>query len=446
MISSKYQIVNKYRKCLQGPDIHKPAQLLYNVRVSFVIRRDIEFRFNICRGILNMYYSSIGILALIVHLIINFEAMKKSERTVSTPSRARYRAFLLSICLYYFADASWGLAYDSGIIPVTYGITILFFFSVSLTVLLWMRFIITYLNRKNVFSQILKYAGGGIFLLQMTILVINFFWPVMFKFEANGEYVPGIARYSILGLQTILFGIITFYPLYYSHDKNISEKEKLHNRAIGHSGIMMTTFIILQNWFPLMPMYAIGCLLATCVIHSFVIMDQREEMDSELGNAKEKAYKDPLTNVRNKTAYMETKTSIDARIKDGQMNPFGIVVFDVNDLKKVNDFRGLNAGDQYLKDASHIICEEFKHSPVFRIGGDEFVALVDGTELDNIEDLEKAFEDIISKNKDENGIVIASGMDVYKADTDKSYDDVFNRADARMHARKKALKGNEPIR
>ena len=393
-----------------------------------------------------MYYSSIGILALIVHLIINFEAMRPNKRTASTPSRSRYRAFLLSVILYYVADLSWGFAYEFKKIILGHFITGMYFFSMSLTLLFWMRFIITYLNRKNAFSAILKFAGGGIFLVQIAVLVVNFFYPVMFKFEADGEYVPGVARYSILGVQTLLFALISIYPLYFALGKEIGRKEKLHNHAIGLSGFMMTVFIILQNRFPLMPFYAVGCLLATCVIHSFVIMDQRAEMDNQLGSVKEKAYKDPLTNVRNKTAYMEMKSAMDPLIKEGMMNPFGVAVFDVNDLKKVNDTLGLNAGDKYLKDASHIICEHFKHSPVFRIGGDEFVAIVEGEELEHADDLEKTFEDLITQNKENGGIVIASGMDIYKPGKDNSYDDVFNRADEKMHIRKKALKGSEAIR
>ncbi len=393
-----------------------------------------------------MYYSSIGILALVIHLIINFEAMRKNKRTSSTPARARYRAFLLSVILYYVADLSWGFSYEAGLIPVAYAVTMLFFFSMTLTVLFWMRFIITYLNRKNIFSSILKFTGGGLFLLQILLLIVNFFYPVMFKFDENGVYVPGIARYSILGLQTLLFGLITIYPLYFSLGKEIGHKERLHNRAIGYSGILMTVFIILQNWYPFMPFYAIGCLLATCMIHSFVIVDQRSEMDTELGSVKEKAYKDPLTNVRNKTAYMEMKAAMNPLIKEGIMNPFGIAVFDVNDLKKVNDTLGLNAGDKYLKDASHIICEQFKHSPVFRIGGDEFVAIVEGKELEHADELEQTFEDLITNNKESGGIVIASGMDAYKPGTDNCFDDVFNRADEKMHARKKALKGSDAIR
>lgn len=393
-----------------------------------------------------MYYSSIGILALIVHLIINFEAMRPNKRTASTPSRSRYRAFLLSVILYYVTDFSWGFAYELKKIILGHFITGMYFFSMSLTLLFWMRFIITYLNRKNAFSTILKFAGGGIFLVQIAVLVVNFFYPVMFKFEADGEYVPGVARYSILGIQTLLFALISIYPLYFALGKEIGRKEKLHNHAIGFSGLIMTVFIVLQNLYPLMPFYAIGCLLATCMIHSFVIMDIRTDMDTALGTANEKAYKDPLTNVRNKTAYMEMKSAMDPLIKEGIMNPFGVAVFDVNDLKKVNDTLGLNAGDKYLKDASHIICEQFKHSPVFRIGGDEFVAIVDGEELKHADDLEKTFEDLITQNKENGGIVIASGMDVYKAGTDNSYDDVFNRADDRMHARKKALKGSEAIR
>ncbi len=51
---------------------------------------------------------------------------------------------------------------------------------------------------------------------------------------------------------------------------------------------------------------------------------------------------------------------------------------DVNGLKMINDTYGHSAGDAYLKGCCHVVCDIFKHSPVFRTGGDEFVAILTG--------------------------------------------------------------------
>ena len=109
----------------------------------------------------------------------------------------------------------------------------------------------------------------------------------------------------------------------------------------------MTVFIVLQNVYPMMPYYAMGLLLAGCVIHTFVIADEKWDWHRELGSVKEMAYRDPLTNVKNKTAFMDRKSDMDAAISEGSAGEFGVVVFDLNDLKKVNDSNGHDAGDKY---------------------------------------------------------------------------------------------------
>jgi GGDEF domain-containing protein len=53
-------------------------------------------------------------------------------------------------------------------------------------------------------------------------------------------------------------------------------------------------------------------------------------------------------------------------------------MFDLNDLKHINDRYGHERGDEYIVNCCRLICQVFKHSPVFRIGGDEFVALLRG--------------------------------------------------------------------
>lgn len=72
--------------------------------------------------------------------------------------------------------------------------------------------------------------------------------------------------------------------------------------------------------------------------------------------------------------------------------------------------------------------------------------LRDAGEFAASDELERSFEDLIDENKVNGSIVIASGIEVYTPGTDTCYDDVFNKADDKMHARKKALKGSEAIR
>jgi diguanylate cyclase (GGDEF)-like protein len=390
-----------------------------------------------------MYYSSIGILAIVIHLIINIEAMVKPRDGVTTPIKSRYRAFLWAVVLYYLADITWGVAYESKKILLAYLDTTLFFLSMSLTVLLWLRFIITYLNRKSVFNDLLRYAGISIFVFQVLTLVVNPVLPIMYRFGEDGAYYPGQARYITLGLQTILFTVIAIYTLVGACREDVGRKERLHYLATGFSGIVMTIFIILQTMFEFLPLYAMGCMLATCIIHTYVMMDRESDWDTELGNFRDLAYKDPLTHVKNRAAFMEKRAFINRQIRDNVMEEFGLVVFDLNDLKTVNDTLGHDAGDRYIKNASHLICSAFKHSPVYRVGGDEFVALLEGDDYRDRFDLLKSFDELMEENLESGEVVISSGLDEYIHESDHEFDSVFDRADRRMYERKKELKSRK---
>ena len=98
---------------------------------------------------------------------------------------------------------------------------------------------------------------------------------------------------------------------------------------------------------------------------------QEEETERRLAQAQTQANTDALTGVKNKHAYLEAEERLNALIEKRQAPPFAIAVMDVNDLKRVNDTDGHQAGDDYLRSACKIICEAFEHSPVFRVGGDQ---------------------------------------------------------------------------
>lgn len=381
-----------------------------------------------------MYYASFGLLSIILHVIINFAAMKKSREEKKNERLVRYRLFLYGVMLYYVADILWGFLYDLKIVPLVYADTVLYFLSMGLTVFLWMRFSVAFLKQSDIFGKMLTTAGCVIMGFGIVTIIINFFVPIMFHFEADGEYVPGQARYVALGLQILLFAILSLYTLFTA--SKVKGKAKTRHLTIGFSGLIMLVFIILQTEFPLLPFYAIGCLIANCIMHTFVEL----AYEREFGFVRKIAYKDALTNVKSGNAYMEAKAIYDDLIKNRSLKELGIIVFDVNDLKKINDSNGHEAGDRHLQAASKMICDAVKHSPVFRIGGDEFVALLEGEDYRNRETLFALFNEIMDKNLINGGVVIAGGMDVYRPNTDLGFDDIFDRADNKMYERKKELK------
>ncbi len=169
-----------------------------------------------------------------------------------------------------------------------------------------------------------------------------------------------------------------------------------------------------------------------------------EDKEKQIGQLSKDTYRDALTGVGNKLAYIRKTEELGHSISDADAG-FAIVMVDINKLKQINDVYGHNAGDQYIKGCSHVICDAFKHSPVFRIGGDEFVAVLQGVDYDKrheiCDDLKKSFaETYAQEDKDPwERYSAAVGM-AEKASDDLTVDLVFRRADKIMYADKEKFK------
>ena len=132
---------------------------------------------------------------------------------------------------------------------------------------------------------------------------------------------------------------------------------------------------------------------------------------------------------------------MDSRIAEHSQPPFAIVMMDVNDLKKVNDTAGHQAGDQYLREACKTICDTFKHSPVFRVGGDEFAVICQGSDYECMDELLGKMRDHNGNASRAGGIMIACGM--ARFGDDECVASVLERADHNMYENKKALKATQ---
>lgn len=154
---------------------------------------------------------------------------------------------------------------------------------------------------------------------------------------------------------------------------------------------------------------------------------------------------DALTSLKNRTAFENTKQTIQSRINSGETPTYAIAMFDVNNLKEVNDILGHKMGDIYIKNACAVICTTFKHSPVFRIGGDEFVAIVSNSDYKNREHLMTKFRESVSKvsyaaTPDVNNVSIASGIADFNMISGNDFDAVLKIADEEMYKNKKEMK------
>ena len=385
-----------------------------------------------------MFYSSVGTIALIVHLIINFDLMKKISRVGTlSPAQMRYRRFLFTLIAYYISDIIWGIIYENGGIVLAYIDTMAVFFTMTLSVLFWTRSLIVFIDDKSKFGKSVLFGGWTIFLTEIIVLTVNIFVPIVFQFAEDHTYVALPARYITLFMQMILYFLAAIFALVIAFRSQGDRRN--HYRTVGFSSLIMAIFIALQDLFPLMPMYAIGCLFASCIVHSFVYNDVIAKNDQLLENANQKAFRDGLTGVRNKQAYLDFLKQLEFEPMQESSVQYAIVVFDINNLKITNDTQGHEAGDKLIKNACYIICRQFKHSPVFRIGGDEFVAILKGSDFANREELFNDFNNMIDENNMNGGVVVSGGMAVFDPEIDESYNDAFKRADELMYVRKNCL-------
>ena len=184
-----------------------------------------------------------------------------------------------------------------------------------------------------------------------------------------------------------------------------------------------------------------GLSLFVMVVNHLSMQRWERKASEERDEARTAALTDPLTGVKSKHAFLLNQKQIDASIQDGTADAFAVVVCDVNGLKVINDTLGHKAGDEYIRSASNMICDIFQHSPVYRIGGDEFAVILQGRDYLIRKELVLALHDRSVEHIRTNEVIISGGLSEYKPGSDSSVHDAFERADALMYEEKKLLKG-----
>ena len=156
------------------------------------------------------------------------------------------------------------------------------------------------------------------------------------------------------------------------------------------------------------------------------------------------AHRDGLTHVGNKTSYEQFVKEHNLKMAS-EMKPFSVLVLDMDNLRMINNQYGHEKGDLYLKKMSSIVCDVYKRSPVFRIGGDEFVIVLEGRDYTNRRALmEKLTGELESARKTGadpwDRISVSVGCSDFVREVDNRFEDVYARAEKLMQEDKEQKK------
>lgn len=155
------------------------------------------------------------------------------------------------------------------------------------------------------------------------------------------------------------------------------------------------------------------------------------------------AYSDGLTGLGNRTAYMEYLRD---RTEKTPAKPLGIVMFDINNLKQVNDTLGHKLGDDMICTCADLLRESFgQKARLYRVGGDEFMALLeDENQHEKYREAISSFTGCTARWNSQPGVpfqlVVASGAAFADSSERDALDRAEREADLAMYQNKYSLK------
>ena len=216
-------------------------------------------------------YSAFSIVAIAIHLMINFDMIAggKDAHVLGT----RYRGFLAGILVYYVADASWGIVAGLGWTRVLYATSISFFLSLVVFALMWCRFVVSYLAFGKRTARALTGLGFALLAANAALLAANFSTGCVFSFDGDGVYVTGKWRDPLFHMLVAYNALIAVFVL----AKAVRSRDSSRSRTlmIFVNCATMTAALALQVVWPLTPFTSLGCLLGNCFLHVFVVKDEQ---------------------------------------------------------------------------------------------------------------------------------------------------------------------------
>ncbi len=186
-------------------------------------------------------------------------------------------------------------------------------------------------------------------------------------------------------------------------------------------------------------------------VEDFLSAQKRvENAEEEIEGMTKFANEDALTHAMSKVAYDARKAELAEHIAAGNAQ-FAIVMIDLNNLKRINDIYGLENGNKYIVSGCDIIRSVYRDIPVYRIGGDQFVVILEGDAYKDCDELYAVLEERFRHAQEDTERELwercsaAAGMTEFFPDADQDVDQVYRRAEMIMTRNKRIMKNQTGI-
>ncbi len=221
------------------------------------------------------YLALIGLLAVLILLLINYDILFQSGKTQNLPAVKMYRRFLFAVLAYYISDTLWGVFSELNLFSLLFANVVIYYIVMAAGILTWTRYVVAYLGDESRFSKLLLWTGRIFFVTITLASLASIFTPVLFWFDDAGEYHACPARSAQLIFQIVLFLLTAAYT--FRSTLRLEGTIKRRHRTICLFGLVIAVALILQLEFLFLPMYTIGYMLGTCLLHTFVVSERVEE-------------------------------------------------------------------------------------------------------------------------------------------------------------------------
>ncbi len=231
--------------------------------------------------------------------------------------------------------------------------------------------------------------------------------------DVNSIEEGGSASFEMNIEGTPCYCVLADYEDYYL---GVAITQKSVNQGVPRNVMMMVIYM------------AIAALVIVCVIN---------RMSDEVSREHKTANTDELTGFHNRHSY---ESECRQMVEEGRAENLIYLSMDLNGLKTVNDNMGHEAGDKLIKGAAETMRTAFsEYGDLYRIGGDEFVAVIkaEATDVERLLADFKAMNEAWSK---ENGITLAvsCGHVFFRDHPGQSLDEIARIADKLMYEDKRA--------
>ncbi len=273
----------------------------------------------------------------------------------------------------------------------------------------------------HIYVFLLIASGTLVCILDLDIGASPFLYLIIITFLA-GLFIVEPIYYTVLVVVSfgtmMAFSGINHYPFFHI-DTNLDEGFGLEN--------IVDIFIFI--------------LIAVCTaFRHFNITIKEFKAQEELTRL---TYHDELTGLLNERSYLDAINEIAQQVSDNNVEKYGIVMVDVNNLKTTNDAYGHRYGCHLVVRCGHTLPTIFHSSKIFHVGGDEFVIIVYGEDLERFDETMQHFKEVLEYSIIEyegQKLIFSAAVGTALYQEGERYQEVLQRADDAMYLNKKEIK------